>query len=71
MLTCEFLNVINNEHIYRLIEVDEIGNLIGAHSRRILILKETSSNIQHTGARIALLDLDANCLNEVCLTNTS
>lgn len=43
-----FLNIIHDEHVYRLIEVDEVVHLVGLNGIRILHLKQSCTDIQHS-----------------------
>ena len=64
------LDIINNEHINRLIELDEFVYLILTYSIRKLHLEQTGRHIEHTLLRIHLLTTHANSINQVRLTTT-
>ena len=69
-LTSPLLDIIHNQHIDRLIEVDEIIARIMEHGIGILGLEKTGTHIEYTLLRIHLLRFQADGIHQMRLTAT-
>ena len=69
-LTSPLLDIIHNQHINRLIEVDEIIARIMEHGISILGLEKTGTHIEHTLLRIHLLRFQTDGIHQMRLTAT-
>src|SRR3712207_465583 len=68
---CPLLNIINYQHIYRLIEVDKIVDFILKNSVCVLHLKKASTDIQHPHLWIQLLCMHTNRIDQMCFSTAT
>ncbi len=61
----EVLDIINDQGVDTLIEVDKFIDFAALHCGSVLAFEQTCSNIKYARAGIALLDADADGLNQV------
>ena len=66
--TREILNIIHNQHIYRLIEIEEIGDAVALRSVLILELEGVCAHVEHTRMRIEQLNLISDGVCQVGLS---
>ena len=69
-LACPILHIIHDEHIDRLVEIDEIIARIMQHRIGILCLEEAGTDIEHTLLRIHLLGFQTDGIHQVSLSAT-
>ena len=65
-----FLDIIHNQHIYRLIESDKVVLAVLQYSVSILHLEKTSTYIKHTLLGIELLGTHTNGINQMRFSAT-
>ena len=71
LLADEILNIVNDESVDTLVEIKELVELGTLHGGSVLTLEQSCSQVKHTRTRIALLDADSYCLNQMCLSDTA
>ena len=64
------LYVIDNQHVDRLIEIDEVVNRVLTTGICELHLKQTCRNVEHTFLRIGLLTAQTDGIDEMSLTTS-
>ena len=69
-LPCQLVNIVQNQHIYQLIEVQEIVNLVLAHGFRELRLEDIGRHVQHHLIRVVLLYFHTDCLCQMRFAQT-
>ena len=69
-LSCPLLNIIHYQHVYCLIEVDEIVGGVVKHRLYILVLEEACADIQHSLLGISLLGQHTDGIDKMRLATT-
>src|SRR5690606_9726320 len=64
------LNVINNQHIYNLIEVNKIVAIVLFYRFNILLRKFFRRNIKHCFFGIFVFNVNTNCVPQMCFSQT-
>ena len=65
----KFLHVIYDEHVYRLVEVDEVVHRVFPHGVRVLHLEQVCGDIQHPFFGMQFLDFRANGIYQMCFAH--
>ena len=61
--SCQLVNIIQNQHVYQLIKVQEIIDLVLTHSFSELRLEHVRCQVQHHFIRVILLDFHPDSLS--------
>ena len=64
------LNIVDNQHVYRLVEIDEVVDRVLTAGIGKLHLKQTGRDVEHTFLWVSFLATEAYSINKVCLTTT-
>ena len=70
-LSCQLVDVIDEQDVNTLIEIDEVIDLAFGHSRGVLALENSCRDIEYTCSGILFLDANADGLDEMCLPHAS